>query len=139
MAEAKGAGLTKAPNPIDVHVGARVRQRRVTLGISQERLGDSLGLTFQQVQKYEKGVNRIGASRLYEIARLLDAPVQYFFDGAPGVSAGGQTPQILDFIGTVEGLQLNTAFTKIKHDETRRLIVELVKTLSEAEPSDLRA
>lgn len=65
--------------------------------------------------------------------------MQYFFDGAPGVSAGGQTPQILDFIGTVEGLQLNTAFTKIKHDETRRLIVELVKTLSEAEPSDVRA
>lgn len=125
--------MTKSPNPIDVHVGARLRERRVALGVSQERLGESLGLTFQQIQKYEKGVNRIGASRLFQIARILDAPVQFFFDGAP-VDDGdseGDTPEIMRFLGTMEGLQLNAAFTKIKHDETRKRIVELVKTLSE--------
>ncbi|MEL6978770.1 MAG: helix-turn-helix transcriptional regulator [Pseudomonadota bacterium] len=123
--------MPKSPNPIDVHVGARLRERRMLLGISQEKLGDNLGLTFQQIQKYEKGVNRIGASRLFQIAQFLDAPVQYFFEGAPGEAE--ETPEMMRFLGTVEGLQLNAAFTKIKHDETRRRIVELVKTLSESE------
>lgn len=126
-----GVAVSKSPNPIDIHVGSRLRERRITLGVSQERLGDSLGLTFQQIQKYEKGVNRIGASRLFQIAQFLDAPVQYFFEGAPGEAE--ETPEIMRFIGTVEGLQLNAAFTKIKHDETRRRIVDLVKTLSEQE------
>lgn len=75
----------KKPNPIDAHVGSRVRLRRMLMGMSQERLGESMGLTFQQVQKYEKGANRIGASRLHHIAKILDVPVGYFFDEAPVV------------------------------------------------------
>ena len=143
MGESAANGASKSPNPVDVHVGARLRERRTALGVSQERLGEALGLTFQQIQKYEKGVNRIGASRLFEISRILDTPVQFFFDGAPGEQgdgdADGDTPQIMRFLGTVEGLQLNAAFTKIKHDETRRRIVELVKTLSEQDAGDLTA
>ena len=77
----------KKPNPIDVHVGSRVRLRRTMLGISQEKLGEHLGITFQQIQKYEKGANRIGASRLQEIARVLDTPVAFFFEDAPGTAA----------------------------------------------------
>src|SRR6202795_1485752 len=73
----------KAPNPIDKHVGSRVRMRRMMLGMSQEKLGDALGLTFQQVQKYEKGTNRIGASRLQQISQILQVPVAFFFEGAP--------------------------------------------------------
>src|SRR5436853_7717475 len=79
----------KAPNPIDKHVGSRVRMQRMMLGMSQEKLGDALGLTFQQVQKYEKGTNRIGASRLQHICRILQVPVSFFFDGAPEIP--GQT------------------------------------------------
>src|SRR5512145_1807794 len=83
-----GAGRPKTgkPNPIDVHVGSRVRLRRTLLGMSQEKLGEAIGLTFQQVQKYERGANRIGSSRLFDLARVLDVPVSYFFeDMAPGV------------------------------------------------------
>ena len=82
----------KAPNPTDKHVGARVRMRRMMLGMSQEKLGDALGLTFQQVQKYEKGANRIGASRLQQIAHILQVPVSFFFDGAPN-APGSRGPQ----------------------------------------------
>src|SRR4030043_303476 len=78
----------KKPNPVDTHVGSRVRLRRMLLGMSQERLGDSMGLTFQQVQKYEKGVNRIGASRLFQISKILDVPVQFFFEEAPHIGDG---------------------------------------------------
>src|ERR1700745_3000245 len=77
------------PNPIDVHVGARVRLRRTLLGMSQEKLGDAIGLTFQQVQKYERGANRVGASRLFELSRVLDVPVSFFFDELGPESAGG--------------------------------------------------
>lgn len=129
--------MSKSPNPIDVHVGAKVRERRTALGVSQEKLGDSLGLTFQQIQKYEKGVNRIGASRLFQIARELEVPVQYFFENAPVEGAEDETdpPQIMRFAGTAEGLQLTAAFSEISHDETRRRIVDLVKTLSELDRS----
>jgi len=78
----------KAPNPVDKHVGSRVRMRRMMLGMSQEKLGNNLGLTFQQVQKYEKGTNRIGASRLQQISHILQVPVSFFFDGAPTVGTG---------------------------------------------------
>src|SRR6202162_4499850 len=87
--------VKKAPNPIDRHVGSRVRMRRLMLGMSQEKLGDGLGLTFQQVQKYEKGTNRIGASRLQHIANILQVPVAFFFEGAPHL-AGGPPPQGAD-------------------------------------------
>src|SRR6188472_4069739 len=102
----------KAPNPTDKHVGSRVRMRRMMLGMSQEKLGDSLGLTFQQVQKYEKGTNRIGASRLQQISTILQVPVSFFFEGGPTVNhqAGfGEAPSptyVSDFLATSDGLAL---------------------------------
>src|ERR1700738_3009952 len=104
----------KSPNPIDKHVGSRVRMRRMMLAMSQEKLGDALGLTFQQVQKYEKGTNRIGASRLQQISHILQVPVAFFFEGAPnlhGSADGGmkEAPSpayVSDFLATSEGLSL---------------------------------
>jgi transcriptional regulator with XRE-family HTH domain len=109
------------------------------LGMSQERLGDSMGLTFQQVQKYEKGVNRIGASRLFQISKILDVPVQFFFEEAPNLGDGGRQrgmaePEsevfILEFLNSREGLELNRAFVKIRDAKVRKSIVELVRALS---------
>jgi transcriptional regulator with XRE-family HTH domain len=128
----------KAPNPTDRHVGARVRMRRMMLSMSQEKLGDALGLTFQQVQKYEKGANRIGASRLQQIAHILQVPVSFFFEGAPDVpglqSAGmADTPSpayVSDFLATSDGLALTKAFMKIKDAKLRRRIVDLVEQIA---------
>ena len=125
----------KSPNPIDAHVGARVRMRRVLIGMSQEKLGERLGLTFQQVQKYEKGPNRIGASRLSQISDILTVPVSYFFEGAPTQQQGGgfseaSSTYVVDFLSTTEGLQLNKAFTRIADPKVRRKVVELVKALA---------
>src|SRR5512147_2724158 len=110
----------KAPNPIDKHVGSRVRMRRMMLGMSQEKLGDALDLTFQQVQKYEKGTNRIGASRLQQISHILQVPVAFFFEGAPNVSgrsaesADAPSPAyVSDFLASSEGLALTKAFMHI--------------------------
>lgn len=128
--------MKKAPNPIDKHVGSRVRMRRVLIGMSQEKLGEALSLTFQQVQKYEKGTNRIGASRLQQISSILDVPVSFFFDGAPGADAhdgmaeANSSAYVVDFLSTTEGLQLNKAFVQIKDPKIRRKIVELVSALS---------
>lgn len=128
----------KKPNPIDAHVGSRVRLRRMLLGMSQERLGESMGLTFQQVQKYEKGVNRIGASRLFQISKILDVPVQFFFEEAPHIGPGSQVrgmaePDsetfILEFLNSREGLELNRAFVKIGDAKVRKSIVDLVRAL----------
>lgn len=137
--------MSKSPNPIDVHVGSRVRLRRMLVGMSQEKLGEKLSLTFQQVQKYEKGANRIGSSRLYTIASILNVPVQFFFDDMPanidvsalalaegGLAEDDETPIVMDFVNSSEGLQLNTAFSRIADSETRKRIVELVKTLASA-------
>src|SRR5471032_965256 len=107
----------KTPNPIDKHVGSRVRMRRMMLSMSQEKLGDALGLTFQQVQKYEKGANRIGASRLQQISNILQVPVAFFFEGAPNApgfqSDGmGEAPSpayVSDFLATSDGLALTKA------------------------------
>ncbi len=128
----------KKPNPVDTHVGSRVRLRRMLLGMSQERLGESMGLTFQQVQKYEKGVNRIGASRLFQIARILDVPIQFFFEEAPhidGNAAHGMAEPdsetfILEFLNSREGLELNRAFVKIADPKVRKSVVDLVRALS---------
>ncbi len=135
--------MTKLPNPVDVHVGSRIRLRRMMIGMSQERLGERLGLTFQQVQKYEKGANRVGASRLFAISRILEVPVEFFFADMPdsiaqgdgntvkkGMSEPDETSFVMDFVSSSEGLQLNTAFKKIGNQETRRKIVDLVKTLA---------
>ena len=125
----------KLPNPIDVHVGSRVRMRRMLVGMSQEKLGDQLGLTFQQIQKYEKGANRIGASRLYQIAQILAVPVESFYEG---LQAEHATPQgfseqpgnfSLDVLSTSEGIQLNSAFFSIADRQVRKRVLELVKTL----------
>ena len=129
---------TKKPNPIDIHVGSRVRLRRTMLGMSQEKLGENLGITFQQIQKYEKGANRIGASRLQEIASVLNTPISFFFDDAPSTGRGGENGfseaesanYVVDFLSSSEGLQLNRSFVKIKDPKVRRKIVEMVKALA---------
>ena len=130
--------VKKAPNPIDRHVGSRVRMRRMMLSMSQEKLGDALGLTFQQVQKYEKGANRIGASRLQQIARILQVPVSFFFDGAPAQPGERQTDgedapspsYVADFLATSDGLALTKAFVRIKDAKLRRRIVDLVEGIA---------
>lgn len=127
----------KAPNPIDKHVGSRVRMRRMMLGMSQEKLGDALGLTFQQVQKYEKGANRIGASRLQQIAQILQVPVEFFFEGAPnvpphshGLSEAPSPAYVADFLATSDGLALTRAFMRITDSKLRRRIVDLVEAVA---------
>lgn len=136
-AKTEGAGDTeRSPNPVDVHVGSRVRLRRLLLGMSQEKLGDELGVTFQQVQKYERGANRIGASRLYRVSRVLQVPIGFFFEGleaAPvaGFADGDQTPLIDDFINSPEGVALAAAFARIREPAVRRKLLELARTLSE--------
>ena len=126
----------KAPNPIDKHVGSRVRMRRMMLSMSQEKLGDALGLTFQQVQKYEKGTNRIGASRLQHIANILQVPVSFFFEGAPhtahssGMSEAPSPAYVSDFLATSDGLSLTKAFMKIKSSKLRRRLVDLVEQIA---------
>lgn len=129
----------KAPNPIDKHVGSRVRMRRMMLSMSQEKLGDALGLTFQQVQKYEKGTNRIGASRLQQISNILQVPVSFFFEGTPHVPGGhhgsgmSEAPSpayVSDFLATSDGLSLTKSFMKIKSGKLRRRIVDLVEQIA---------
>ena len=126
----------KQANPIDGQVGNRVRIRRMLIGMSQEKLGDMLGLTFQQVQKYEKGVNRIGAGRLYEIARILGVPVDFFYEGAAqtGGFAEGESAPVMEFVSSGEGLQLSLAFMKIKDSKVRKRVLDLVKSLAQEEP-----
>jgi transcriptional regulator with XRE-family HTH domain len=132
--------VKKAPNPIDKHVGSRVRMRRMMLGMSQEKLGDALGLTFQQVQKYEKGTNRIGASRLQQISLILQVPVSFFFEGAPappgmgGGFAEGASPEYVQAtLSTSDGLALVKAFSKIESARLRRRVVDLVEEMAGGE------
>ena len=128
----------KKPNPTDTHVGSRIRLRRNMLGMSQEKLGESLGITFQQIQKYEKGTNRVGASRLQAIANILGAPVAFFFEDLPGHEPVGNrgfaedstTAFAIDFCTSAEGLQLNRAFVRISDQKVRRRIIDLVKSLA---------
>jgi transcriptional regulator with XRE-family HTH domain len=130
----------KSPNPIDKHVGSRVRMRRMMISMSQEKLGEKLGITFQQIQKYEKGTNRVGASRLQQIANVLGVPVVFFFEGAPNVDAstGGFSESaspayVSDFLATSDGLALTKAFMKITDSKVRRRIVDLAEALAAAE------
>ena len=129
----------KKPNPIDIHVGSRIRLRRTMLGMSQEKLGESLGITFQQIQKYEKGTNRVGASRLQAISGILNVPVSFFFEDAPdgnpantpaGMAEASSSNYVVDFLSSSEGLQLNRSFVKISDPKVRRKIVDLVKALA---------
>ena len=136
---------TKAPNPVDKYVGSRVRMRRIMLGMSQEKLGEALGLTFQQVQKYEKGTNRVGASRLQQISEILQVPVSFLFEGGPSgaisgasFSEGTSPAYVSDFLATSEGLALTRAFTRIPDAKLRRSIVELVEQIAAREGPDRR-
>ena len=139
--------MSKAPNPVDKYVGSRVRMRRIMLGMSQEKLGEALGLTFQQVQKYEKGTNRVGASRIQQIAEILQVPVSFLFEGGPsgvagpngfaeGGTAGPSPSYVSDFLATSEGLALTRAFTRINDAKLRRSIVELVEQIAVHESAD---
>jgi transcriptional regulator with XRE-family HTH domain len=126
----------KQANPVDIQVGNRVRIRRMLIGMSQEKLGELLGLTFQQVQKYEKGVNRIGAGRLFDVARILGVPIDYFYEGielSPGEAGGEGAPPVMEFVSSGEGLQLSLAFMKIKDAKVRKRVLDLVKSLAEEE------
>ena len=121
---------TKAPNPIDKHVGARVRMRRLLVGMSQEKLGTALGVSFQQVQKYEKGTNRIGAGRLQEIAKILKVPVSFFFSNGNGGSSGGD--DTFSLLETAYSLRLMKAFARIASRNIQRSTVELVEQIADA-------
>ena len=126
----------KKPNPIDVHVGSRIRLRRNMLGMSQEKLGESLGITFQQIQKYEKGTNRVGASRLQAISSILEVPVSFFFENAPGEAGQGFAEEssatyVVDFLSSTEGLRLNRAFVRITDPKVRGKIIDLVRALAD--------
>ncbi len=128
----------KEPNPTDVHVGSRVRLRRTMMGMSQEKLGEALGVTFQQIQKYEKGTNRIGASRMQQIVETLGVSIDFFFEGlassdtAPSGMAEAQSANyVVDFLNTSEGIQLNRAFSRISDPKVRRKVIELLRTLAD--------
>ncbi|HTO80260.1 MAG TPA: helix-turn-helix transcriptional regulator [Methylocystis sp.] len=142
--------MKKTPDMIDRHVGSRVRMRRMLLKMSQEKLGEALGLTFQQIQKYEKGLNRIGASRLQQISKTLNVPPSFFFEGAPtgatttgdgpaGFEEEGQSQYVVDFISTAEGLHLNRSFARIRNPKVRRRLVELIASLADADGEEAEA
>ena len=139
------AAPKKVPNPIDIHVGSRIRLRRAMVGMSQEKLGESLGITFQQVQKYEKGTNRVGASRLQNIAAVLNVPVSFFFEDAPsgddkdqgGMEESTSSNYVVNFLSSSEGIQLNRAFVKIADPKVRRKIIDLVRTLADDDSADV--
>ncbi len=133
----------RAPNPVDVHVGTRVRLRRTLLGMTQTGLGDAIGLTFQQVQKYERGVNRIGSSRLFDLARVLEVPINFFFDEMPkdvAIKFGGASKGMAegaeefdpDIVSKRETLELVRAYYKIESPQVRKRLFEMVKALGKS-------
>lgn len=141
-----GTGRSK-PDPVDVHVGNRVRQRRTLMGMSQEKLGVALGLTFQQVQKYERGANRMGASRLHQISRILDVPVAYFFEELPKDASSRTAKHAADRAEEVEKsetdplakretLELVRAYYRITDARVRKRIFELTKSLARSHLSE---
>ena len=141
---AKELDVDRSPNPVDLHVGLRIRLRRKELGVSQEKLADSIGLTFQQVQKYERAANRVSASKLWDMARALQTSISYFFDGlgdtarnAPA-SNDGPSPAHA-FLMTAEGLELAAVFPKIRRARVRRRILDLVRTMVEEDEGEVEA
>lgn len=131
--------MSSTPNPIDIHVGKRVRLRRTLLGMSQEKLGEALGLTFQQVQKYERGTNRIGSSRLYNLSQILGVPVSFFFEeihpevaegGAPGGDRSIGRSVEPDQLAKRETLEMVRAYYRIENPQVRKRIFELIKSLA---------
>ncbi len=145
----RGRGRTASgkPNPVDIHVGARVRLRRTLLGLSQEKLGEAIGLTFQQVQKYERGANRVGASRLYDLSRVLEVPVSFFFDDMPDEISSksvherremSESPDPFDNdpMNRRETLELVRAYYRITDPNQRKKIFELVKSMGALQAAD---
>ncbi len=142
------AGRPGIPNPVDIHVGGRIRLRRTLLGMSQEKLGEAIGLTFQQVQKYERGTNRVGASRLFDLSGVLDVPVQFFFDDmtgevadqAPRLRAGLADVPVIEFetdpMAKRETLELVRAYCRIKDPKVRRRIFELCKAMGSTDTGE---
>jgi transcriptional regulator with XRE-family HTH domain len=126
--------VKKVPKPVDKYVGSRVRMRRMMLGMSQTDLANGIGVTFQQVQKYEKGTNRMGASRLQQIANILQVPITFFFEGAPDqfkLDGKAQSPAfVTEFLATSDGLALTRAFTRLSNSKLRRSIVALVEGIA---------
>lgn len=130
----------KKPEPVDVHVGSRVRLRRTLLGMSQDKLGKALRLTFQQIQKYERGANRIGSSRLYQLSQILDVPISFFFDDMPaevtgkaaGMSESGKQSFEVGQLSRRETLELVRAYYRIKDPAVRKKLFEMVKALGKS-------
>lgn len=129
---------SKSPDAVDRFIGARVRMRRILVGMSQEKLGEALGITFQQIQKYEKGTNRISVSRLHQIASVLGAPISMFYEGAPeggegtpGLREGRAARYETDFLASPEGVQLMRAFLRIRSSRVRRKLIELAAAFAE--------
>lgn len=138
---AKEFDVDRSPNPIDLHVGLRIRLRRKELGVSQEKLADSIGLTFQQVQKYERAANRVSASKLWDMARALQTSISYFFDGLPdealNAPAPGDGPSPAHaFLMTPEGMELASVFPKIRRARVRRRILDLVRAMVDEEEGE---
>jgi len=134
------AATIQQPHPVDIHVGARIRNVRKKIGLSQMKLAEALGLTFQQVQKYEKGTNRISASKLFETAKYLDKPIAYFFedlgDGSAPVTLHVEPVSeqaVIAFLATAEGIELAQAFPRCKSSRVRRLIADLCRALADEE------
>jgi transcriptional regulator with XRE-family HTH domain len=133
--------ITEPPDPVDVYIGRRVRMRRIEINMSQGLLGEQIGVTFQQIQKYEKGANRIVAGRIQQIGKVLEVPASFFFDGAPGgwegEASSRTSPALLELLGTREGQLLVNAFARITDGEIRRsfvFLVEKVATLINSKP-----
>ena len=129
---------SKEPDPTDKHVGARIRMRRMMLGISQTNLADAVDLTFQQVQKYEKGVNRVSASRMQQFAKILSVPISFFFEGSPaanvvggksGGAAAGMPAYIREFLAIRDGIKIIKAFSQIRNHKNQKKYTELVINL----------
>jgi transcriptional regulator with XRE-family HTH domain len=141
VANAAAAGDSDAgPHPVDRHVGLHIRMRRKALGISQERLAESLGLTFQQVQKYERGANRVSASKLWEIARALRTNVAYFYEGleseAEEAARGFMGTNTQEFLLTPEGMELAATFPRVRRPGVRRKVLDLVRAMADMEGED---
>ena len=130
----KSEDLDRSPNPVDRHVGLRIRLRRKELGVSQERLAEAIGLTFQQVQKYERAANRVSASKLWEVSRALSTNIGYFYEGLPDfvppVGADAPRDAVQDFLMTSEGIELASIFPQIPRGKVRRRILDLVRALA---------
>lgn len=127
------------PDPMDVHVGGRVKLRRLVMGLSQEALGKQLSLTFQQIQKYEKGINRIGAGRLMQLAETLEVPIQFFYDdfgkviGTPGFAEDDPHDELMEFVKSPEGVELCRHFSEIEDPKVRKRVLDLVRSISDTE------